>query len=183
MLPARTPWRPPATRCCSRRNISERAQNFCWGRIATRSRSAEASENTGQGDDALHSSSVVAGDSCGLRDHRHQLLSCCNLAPGDAADVLAGEAGAATEAYMVQLRETFGLDQPLYVQLYEYVANIVQIQPRLLVPPQHAGVRPHRRAPSSDAVAHAVGDISRHWTRHPARRYVGALREHDVSIG
>lgn len=49
-----------------------------------------------------------------------------HLAPGDAADVLAGEAGAATEAYMKQLRETFGLDQPLYVQLYEYTANIVQ---------------------------------------------------------
>ena len=50
-----------------------------------------------------------------------------HLAPGDAADVLAGEAGAATEAYMEQLRETFGLDQPLYVQLYEYVANILQL--------------------------------------------------------
>ena len=50
-----------------------------------------------------------------------------HLAPGDAADVLAGEAGAATEAYMEQLRETFGLDQPLYVQLYEYVVNILQL--------------------------------------------------------
>ncbi len=50
-----------------------------------------------------------------------------HLAPGDAADVLAGEAGAATEAYMEQLRETFGLDQPLYIQLYEYVANILQL--------------------------------------------------------
>lgn len=50
-----------------------------------------------------------------------------HLAPGDAADVLAGEAGAATKAYMEQLRETFGLDQPLYIQLYEYVANILQL--------------------------------------------------------
>ena len=50
-----------------------------------------------------------------------------HLAPGDAADVLAGEAGAATEAYMEQLRETFGLDQPLYIQLYEYVTNILQL--------------------------------------------------------
>lgn len=37
------------------------------------------------------------------------LIVCMNfgllkLAPGDAADVLAGEAGAATPAYMVQLR-------------------------------------------------------------------------------
>ena len=50
-----------------------------------------------------------------------------HLAPGDAADVLAGEAGAANEAYMKQLRETFGLDEPLHVQLYEYVANILQL--------------------------------------------------------
>ena len=50
-----------------------------------------------------------------------------HLAPGDAADVLAGEAGAANEAYMKQLRETFGLDQPLHVQLYEYVTNILQL--------------------------------------------------------
>ena len=50
-----------------------------------------------------------------------------HLAPGDAADVLAGEAGAANEAYMKQLRETFGLDEPLHVQLYEYVINILQL--------------------------------------------------------
>lgn len=50
-----------------------------------------------------------------------------HLAPGDAADVLAGEAGAANEAYMKQLRETFGLDQPLHVQLYEYMTNILQL--------------------------------------------------------
>ena len=50
-----------------------------------------------------------------------------HLAPGDAADVLAGEAGAANEAYMKQLRETFGLDEPLHVQLYEYVINILHL--------------------------------------------------------
>ena len=33
------------------------------------------------------------------------------LAPGDAADVLAGEAGSATPEFMAQLRKTFGLDQ------------------------------------------------------------------------
>jgi len=43
------------------------------------------------------------------------------LAPGDAADVLAGEAGAATPQYMAQLREKFGLDQPRYVQLGNYL--------------------------------------------------------------
>ena len=43
------------------------------------------------------------------------------LAPGDAAEVLAGEAGAATPEYMAQLRQSFGLDQPLWVQLTSYV--------------------------------------------------------------
>ena len=43
------------------------------------------------------------------------------LAPGDAADVLAGEAGSATPEFMAQLRQNFGLDQPLAVQLLLYV--------------------------------------------------------------
>ena len=47
------------------------------------------------------------------------------LAPGDAADVLAGEAGSATPEFMAQLRQTFGLDQPLWMQLLLYVRNIV----------------------------------------------------------
>ena len=47
------------------------------------------------------------------------------LMEGDAVDVLAGEAASATPEYMAQLREKFGLDQPLYVQLLVYVKNIV----------------------------------------------------------
>lgn len=47
------------------------------------------------------------------------------LAPGDAADVLAGEAGSATPEFMAQLRETFGLDQPMGVQLLLYMKQIV----------------------------------------------------------
>lgn len=47
-----------------------------------------------------------------------------HLAPGDAADVLAGEAGAATPDYMVQLRKKFGLDQPAYVQLAAYLKRV-----------------------------------------------------------
>lgn len=47
------------------------------------------------------------------------------LAPGDAADVLAGEAGSATPEYMAQLRRTFGLDQPLWIQLALYVKQVV----------------------------------------------------------
>jgi len=47
------------------------------------------------------------------------------LAPGDAADVLAGEAGSATPEYMEQLRRKFGLDQPIYLQLWNYMSNAV----------------------------------------------------------
>lgn len=49
------------------------------------------------------------------------------LAPGNAADVLAGEAGAATPEYMAQLRQTFGLDQPLGIQLLIYIKQIVSL--------------------------------------------------------
>lgn len=47
------------------------------------------------------------------------------LAPGDAAEVLAGEAGSATPEYMAQLRRNFGLDQPLWMQLLLYVKQVV----------------------------------------------------------
>lgn len=50
-----------------------------------------------------------------------------HLAPGDAADVLAGEAGSATPQYMEQLRQTFGLDQPLYVQLVVYLERVLTL--------------------------------------------------------
>lgn len=49
------------------------------------------------------------------------------LAPGDAAEVLAGEAGSATPEYMEQLRQRFGLDQPVSVQLLLYVRNILML--------------------------------------------------------
>lgn len=49
------------------------------------------------------------------------------LAEGDAADVLAGEAGSATPEYLAQLRAKFGLDQPVYVQLFYYLANIARL--------------------------------------------------------
>jgi peptide/nickel transport system permease protein len=50
-----------------------------------------------------------------------------HLAPGDAADVLAGEAGGATEEYLAQMKAKFGLDQPLYVQLGRYLANVASL--------------------------------------------------------
>ena len=46
-----------------------------------------------------------------------------HMAEGDAADVLAGEAGSATPEYMAQLREKFGLGKPLPVQLAVYLKN------------------------------------------------------------
>lgn len=53
-------------------------------------------------------------------------FSILQLAPGDAADVLAGLSGAATEEYMVELRETYGLDQPLMTQLWRYIVNVTR---------------------------------------------------------
>lgn len=47
------------------------------------------------------------------------------LAPGDAAQVLAGESGAATQEYMDQIRAQFGLDQPLWVQFLNYMKNLL----------------------------------------------------------
>ena len=50
-----------------------------------------------------------------------------HLAPGNAADVLAGESGSATPQYMAFLRHRFGLDQPLYVQYLDYLKNVVTL--------------------------------------------------------
>ena len=49
------------------------------------------------------------------------------LAPGDVVDVLAGEAGAATPEYMAQLRASFGLDQPLGVQFWNYMTSVATL--------------------------------------------------------
>ncbi len=49
------------------------------------------------------------------------------LAPGDAAEVLAGEAGAGTADYLAELRARFGLDQPVYLQLWHYVVKLVTL--------------------------------------------------------
>jgi peptide/nickel transport system permease protein len=46
------------------------------------------------------------------------------LAPGDAADVMAAESGAATVETMAALRERFGLDNPILVQLGNYLNNL-----------------------------------------------------------
>jgi peptide/nickel transport system permease protein len=46
--------------------------------------------------------------------------------PGDAATVMAGQAGYADETYMTNLRAEYGLDQPLLVQLWRYVSHVAQ---------------------------------------------------------
>lgn len=46
------------------------------------------------------------------------------LAPGDAASVLAGEAGGAPLEYIESLREKFGLNEPIHVQLLLYLRNL-----------------------------------------------------------
>lgn len=48
------------------------------------------------------------------------------LTPGDAADVLAGEAGAATAETMAAMRARFGLDLPVLDQLQAYLGHLSQ---------------------------------------------------------
>ena len=50
-----------------------------------------------------------------------------HMAPGDAATVLAGEAGGAPPEYVAQLRQQFGLDRPLVVQLALYLKNLLTL--------------------------------------------------------
>lgn len=48
------------------------------------------------------------------------------VVPGDAATVMAGQAGYGDEQYMQSLRAEYGLDQPLPVQLWRYMRNVAQ---------------------------------------------------------
>lgn len=48
------------------------------------------------------------------------------LAPGDLATVLAGEAGGAPAEYIEAMRKRFGQDQPVWAQLLTYMGNILQ---------------------------------------------------------
>jgi len=50
-----------------------------------------------------------------------------HLAPGDAAQVLAGEAGSASPEYIAELRQRFGLDRPLALQLALYVKQVLSL--------------------------------------------------------
>ncbi|MEZ2129689.1 MULTISPECIES: ABC transporter permease [unclassified Sinorhizobium] len=66
------------------------------------------------------------------------------LAPGDAADVMAGEAGSATEETMAALRTRFGLDNPVLVQLGHYLNNLVHFS---------LGFSPRYGMPVADLIA------------------------------
>lgn len=49
------------------------------------------------------------------------------MAPGDPAQVMAGQSGATDEKYMAQLRQEFGLDQSLPTQLGAYVNHLAHL--------------------------------------------------------
>ncbi len=48
------------------------------------------------------------------------------LAPGDPAEVIAGEMGGATKEMMDSIRATYGLDKPVLTQLWIYLSNMLQ---------------------------------------------------------
>jgi len=50
-----------------------------------------------------------------------------HAAPGDPASVIAGQSGAADPIFLEQLRKQFGLDQPLYVQLWVYLKSVLTL--------------------------------------------------------
>jgi len=49
-----------------------------------------------------------------------------HMAPGDPADVIAGEMGGATQEMLDDIRRSYGLDKPLYVQLWVYLSRAIQ---------------------------------------------------------
>jgi peptide/nickel transport system permease protein len=50
-----------------------------------------------------------------------------HMAPGDVADVMAGESGAASAEYVADLKQRFGLDQPIIVQFFVYMGRMAQL--------------------------------------------------------
>jgi peptide/nickel transport system permease protein len=49
-----------------------------------------------------------------------------HLAPGDPVEALVGEMGGATPEMIAEMRATFGLDQPLYIQIGTYLGRVLQ---------------------------------------------------------
>jgi peptide/nickel transport system permease protein len=50
-----------------------------------------------------------------------------HMAPGDAADIIAGQAGHATPEFVAELRREFGLDKPLYQQYLIYLGKLATL--------------------------------------------------------
>jgi peptide/nickel transport system permease protein len=50
-----------------------------------------------------------------------------HAAPGDPAAVMAGESGETDAMFLQQLQERFGLDKPLYMQLWIYISSIMRL--------------------------------------------------------
>ena len=48
------------------------------------------------------------------------------LAPGDTVDALVGDMGGADPEFIARLRAEYGLDQPVWVQLWRYMAKLLQ---------------------------------------------------------
>ena len=74
-----------------------------------------------------------------------------HLAPGDVADVLAGESGAASPDFIADLRMRFGLDQPLWTQFLLYMVPDCSSRPRLFLSFQAARRISDLRAIARDA--------------------------------
>ncbi len=53
-------------------------------------------------------------------------FSLIHMAPGDPADVIAGEMGGATEEMLESIRKAYGLDRPFHEQLISYVGKVFQ---------------------------------------------------------
>lgn len=49
-----------------------------------------------------------------------------HLAPGDTVDALVGDMGGADAKFIAELRAEYGLDQPIWVQLWRYLVKLVQ---------------------------------------------------------
>lgn len=52
-------------------------------------------------------------------------FSMLHLAPGDIADTIAQASGGANAEMMAQIRKDYGLDQPFYVQLGQYIGKVL----------------------------------------------------------
>ena len=50
-----------------------------------------------------------------------------HMAPGDAAEIIAGQSGHGSQEAVAQLRKEFGLDRPLYQQFFYFVYRLLTL--------------------------------------------------------